>query len=68
MATKADTAQELSAEEQKLVDWRIDQFTRMGVGREDATNLAHRPEVSYHEFRRLVRAGCPVELAVRIVA
>ena len=68
MTTKADDQTQLSDEEQKMVDWRLDQFIRAGVDREDALNLAHNQAVSYHEFRKLVAGGCSVELAVRILA
>jgi hypothetical protein len=64
----APVEEPFSAQEQKLIDWRLCQFLNMGVPREDAENLAERFEVSYQLVRRLVEDGCDPLTAVRIAA
>lgn len=46
-------------------EWRVRQFTRLGLARPEAEAIADR--VDWHDVARLVERGCPVSLAVAIV-
>jgi predicted component of type VI protein secretion system len=45
--------------------WRVSQLTRLGVPGLQAEVYADR--IDWHQIARLVRRGCPPELALRIV-
>ena len=49
-----------------LLLWRFDRLRELGVGTAHASVLCHTPD-SPHTVARLLRAGCPVQLAVRIL-
>ena len=59
--TQATTAHE-------LVTWRRDQLVAAGFALALAHSLAHDPRYDLHALIELVEAGCPPELAVRILA
>jgi len=46
--------------------WRIEQFHRLGFGEAESCELA-RSDADLGLARRLCRAGCSVELALRIL-
>jgi len=48
--------------------WRLQQLERAGYPSSDALLLSGRPDVDLHLAARLLRSGCPVETAVRILA
>lgn len=55
-----------TAEVERIEMWRVDQLVRLGFeGEQVAALLEH--EVDLGEVRRLVEAGCPHELVVRIL-
>ncbi|MDH4103723.1 MAG: hypothetical protein OEW52_09635 [Thermoleophilia bacterium] len=58
--------EELSLEDRRVSDWRLDQFRLLGFGDEDAW-LLEGAGVDVHLTRSLVGAGCPLHLALRIV-
>ncbi len=58
--------EELSQEDRRVIDWRYDQFRALGLGDEDAWLLAG-AGADLHLVRTLVGAGCPQDLALRIV-
>jgi hypothetical protein len=45
--------------------WRVTQLARLGLARPVAEAVAD--EVDWHEVAKLVRRGCPADLAVMIV-
>jgi hypothetical protein len=45
--------------------WRVTQLARLGLARPVAEAVAD--EVDWHEVAKLVRRGCPAELAVAII-
>lgn len=45
--------------------WRVTQLARLGLARPVAEAIAD--EVDWHEVAKLVRRGCPAELAVAII-
>ena len=47
--------------------WRFEQLQRAGYPRNDALLLSGRLDVDIHEAARLLRSGCPVATAVRIL-
>ena len=60
------TAQSTMDREQLSVhDWRVSQLTRLGISRTLAEIYADR--IDWHQIARLVRRGCPPQLALRIV-
>lgn len=56
---------ELSAEDQRVLRWRFDQFRRLGFGEEDAWMLVD-SGTDLQLVRSLVASGCPLHLALRI--
>jgi hypothetical protein len=55
-----------SAEELLVIDWRLDQFGRLGFPTLAAVTLAASP-ADLAEARKLVAAGCPADTAARIL-
>lgn len=47
--------------------WRLERFLELGVPFEDAELLAA-AGADWHRFAALIEAGCPLGLAVRILA
>lgn len=45
--------------------WRVTQLARLGLARPVAEAVADR--VDWHEVAKLVRRGCPADLAVTII-
>jgi len=58
-------AHELSVEDRLVLDWRFEQFRLLGFGEEDSRLLVD-SGADLHFTRTLVRAGCPLHLALRI--
>jgi hypothetical protein len=50
-----------------VVAWRYEELKRAGYGEREAMELALRRDVDLHVALRLLRNGCPVEIAVRIL-
>lgn len=50
-----------------MLSWRLQQFLRLGLDLQLATQAAGSEEVDVREFEELVRDGCPPELAMRIL-
>jgi hypothetical protein len=57
-----------NGEESVVVRWRRAELRRAGYGEEAAGELARRSDVDLHRAVDIVRAGCPPELANRILA
>ena len=57
---------EQSGDERDIILWRVDQFRRLGFGDDEVWTLAL-SEADLGEARRLGSAGCPIELALRIL-
>jgi hypothetical protein len=57
----------VDSEEHTVFLWRCEQFGRLGFGPNDARLLAESP-ADLGEARTLRRAGCPLDLAFRILA
>lgn len=64
----ADTAREGGfISSASLRQWRIEQLEDAGYPQEEAFLLARRLDVDLHEACDLLRKGCSVKLAVRIL-
>jgi hypothetical protein len=50
-----------------VLEWRFDELERAGLGGVDAVKLALDPTFDVAALRSLVRRGCEVALAVRIL-
>ena len=57
----------LETEEERVFSWRHASLLAAGYAHRLAFKLALRPEVDLHLAIRLRRAGCPPELAARIL-
>jgi hypothetical protein len=57
----------LETEEQNVRRWRREQFVRLGFDQLDSRLLAESP-ADLGQARTLRRAGCPLDLAFRILA
>jgi hypothetical protein len=64
MTVKLDTAPAPA----EVLAWRRDQLVASGFAGELAARLAHDRRYDLHALIELAEAGCPAELAVRIVA
>jgi hypothetical protein len=54
-------------EEQRVIGWRAEELLRAGYQNGTALELALRPDVDLHLAIKLVRSGCPVPTALRIL-
>jgi hypothetical protein len=57
-----------NGEENDLIRWRRTALRRAGYDEESARELARRMDVDLHRAVDIVGAGCPPELAYRILA
>jgi hypothetical protein len=55
------------AEAELVRSWRFEELERAGYPPASANELAERNDVDLHAAVELVRAGCPVETALRIL-
>ena len=62
-----EPARELVGEEERELMWRVEQFEKLGADPHDALDLAL-GHADWHTFQRMIRAGCPTSVAVRILA
>ncbi len=51
----------------RVVDWREAELRRAGYDVFAARKMAERPDVDLHRAIDLLRSGCPLETAVRIL-
>jgi hypothetical protein len=65
-AVDADDAQHPS-EDERVSAWRRTRLTELGVPENAALVLAEDPSFSHHELERLLRHGCPLATALRIL-
>jgi hypothetical protein len=63
----ADMTLTREAEAERVLNWRFEELERAGYSTESANELAERTDVDLHAAVELVRAGCPVGTAVRIL-
>jgi hypothetical protein len=62
------TTETLMRDETELVEaWRAEALKRAGYGRRDAATIAGRHDIDLHLATDLLKAGCPAELALRIL-
>jgi hypothetical protein len=57
-----------NGEESDVIRWRRAALLRAGYDEESARELARRIDIDLHRAVDIVRAGCPPELAYRILA
>jgi len=50
-----------------VVRWRLDELVRAGYSRRSARLIACRTDIDLHAAADLVRRGCPVETALKIL-
>ena len=55
------------SEAERVYAWRNERLTALGVAGETAMILGAHPGFSVHELDRLLKAGCPLGTALRIV-
>ena len=65
MTTAADI--EVREEVQLVEAWRAEQLEMAGYGPQDAAELAMRHDVDLHGACALLRQGCPLDLALKIL-
>jgi hypothetical protein len=65
--TTADLDVEFNAEAERVVLWREEELERVGYERDAARDLAERTYVDLHLAMGLLRQGCPVDTALRIL-
>jgi hypothetical protein len=59
--------EEFEVEDRRVAQWRFDQFHLLGFGDEHASLLAA-SGADLHRARSLIAAGCPLHLALKILA
>ncbi len=57
----------IEAEDERVVNWRIEELLRAGYDEFDALDLALERHVDLHRAVDLVRRGCPAKLAAQIL-
>jgi hypothetical protein len=65
MATKTRFRRLLTSD--PIIDWRLEQLVEAGYDADDALMLVLRRDVDLHQATRLLRDGCPVEIALQIL-
>jgi hypothetical protein len=55
------------AQAQRILSWRFEALTQAGYDASDALVLATRVEVDLHMATNLLKRGCPVSTALRIL-
>lgn len=65
MMTAAETTFETEIE--RIERWRSEELERAGYAANDAAELAARHDVDLHRATELLAAGCPPDLALRIL-
>jgi hypothetical protein len=55
----------ISHDESPVHNWRVSQLTRLGIPGPLAESYADR--IDWHQIARLVKRGCPPQLALRIL-
>jgi hypothetical protein len=63
----ADMTLTKEAEAERVLTWRFEELERAGYPVGPANELAERSDVDLHAAVELVRAGCPVDTALRIL-
>ena len=63
----ATELQIVETEAEKVERWRAEALERVGYDLESALTLASRADVDLHQAVELMEAGCPLELALRIL-
>lgn len=59
--------QEVDAEAELVFGWRLEELERAGYSPSEARRLAELAYVDLHLATRLVRNGCPSDLALQIL-
>ena len=54
-------------EAERVRTWRLEELQRAGYERKMARTLAERADVDLHLATALLRSGCPVDTALRIL-
>lgn len=54
-------------EAERVLAWRLEELQRAGYERKMARTLAERADVDLHLATALLRRGCPVDTALRIL-
>ena len=55
-------------DENTLIEaWRVEELERAGYPLDAAVEIARRQDIDLHRAVDLLRLGCPIELALRIV-
>jgi hypothetical protein len=65
--TAADLDLEFDAETERVLLWREEELERVGYQRDAARDLAERTYIDLHFAMDLLRRGCPVDTALRIL-
>jgi hypothetical protein len=65
--TAAELDFDLDAEAERVLLWREEELERVGYERKAARELAERTYVDLHLAMDLLRRGCPVDTALRIL-
>jgi hypothetical protein len=54
-------------ESERVLLWRLEELQRAGYERRMARNLAERSYIDLHRATALLRQGCPIDTALRIL-
>ncbi len=58
----------VETELERVERWRTSELMRVGFPGDDAVALAARTDVDLHEAIEIVKRGCPLDLAIRILS
>ena len=67
MATAELTTSPREAEAERVRGWRLEELLRAGYNHRAAEEVAERTDVDLHQAVGIVRAGCSVSTALRIL-
>ena len=56
-----------TTDDEQVIDWRIEALEGAGYDEIAAIELALRTDVDLHRAASIVRQGCPVDIALRIL-
>ena len=65
--TAAQTTTPLETEIERIEGWRLEELERAGYSGHAAASLAGRHDIDLHRATELLLAGCPEDIALRIL-
>lgn len=67
MGDETPLAEPETSEESKVEKWRYDELIKAGYSPTTAKKISRRPDIDLHKAIKLIKIGCPPDVAARIL-